>query len=282
VLNVDSGTKQAELSVANGVACLNAYFNEDTAARIEATHGKARLIHGSGIFFHLEELHSVFRGLQRLLAPDGMLVAEFIYLPQMIKQCAFDQIYHEHLLYYSLTTFSRLLERHGLQIYDCLFAPIHGGSCVAFIGHAGRHQPTRFLETSFAAEREEGFLNAVYREFAGRVERLRADLLAIVGDLRRAGKTLQTLGAPVKGSTIINYCGLSEREIECATEINELKCGTYVPGTRIPVVHQARVRPPDVYLLLSWNFKEEILSHLGEFRAGGGRILVPIPTPHLI
>jgi hypothetical protein len=283
VLNVDSGRKQTERSSANGVECLNEFFNEQSAIRIESARGKAKVIHGSGIFFHLEELHSVFKGVNRLLDNDGLLVAEFIYLPEMIKNCAFDQIYHEHLLYYGLTTFSRFLNIHGLEIHDCVFAPIHGGSCVAFIGHKGSRPQSAAVLSNIACEATEGFLTTpIYHEFAHRVEKLRSDLRGAIADLRGKGKSVQTLGAPVKGSTIINYCGFSEKDIDCATEINELKCNTYVPGTRIPVVHQFTILPPDVYLLLSWNFKDEILAHLKEFRANGGKILVPIPSPHLL
>lgn len=117
---------------------MNAFFNRETALRIRGEHGPARVIHGSGIFFHLEELHSAFDGIRELLEPGGLVVAEFIYLPEMVRKCACDQIYHEHLLHTSLTTFGRVLERHGLEIHDCNFSPINGGSCVAFLGHRGK------------------------------------------------------------------------------------------------------------------------------------------------
>ena len=103
-----------------------------------------------------------------------------------------------------------------------------------------------------------------------------------VRNLRTAGQRIQALGAPVKGSTIINYCGLTDADIECAVEINEFKVGTYYPGTRIPVRHQDAVPPPDVYLLLAWNFKDEILAKLGTFRGAGGKVLIPIPAVQIV
>jgi SAM-dependent methyltransferase len=283
VINVDSGRRQAERSRQNGVFCVQAFFNRGTARLIRADHGAARVVHGAGIFFHLEELQSAFEGVRDILESGGLLVVEFIYLPEMIRKCAFDQIYHEHLLYYSLTTLGRILESHGLEIFDCEFPEIHGGSCIAYAGHPGGQPRTPALREALGKEVTGGFLEeAVYRDFAERTLRLRDKLTAMIRALRREGKTIQTLGAPVKGSTIVNFCGLTEQDIECATEINETKCGTTIPGTRIPVLHQDRTPPPDVYFLLSWNFKEEILSRLTEFRARGGKILVPIPEPELI
>lgn len=281
VLNVDSGHLQARLSEAAGVPCVNKFFNETTAREIRDAKGPARIVHGSGIFFHLEELHSAFRGIKQLLAPDGLLVAEFIYLPEMVRNTAFDQIYHEHLLYYTLHSFNNVLGRHGLAIHDAELVPIHGGSCIAYIKHAQSAAPTPALSTLLDAERMYNDI-APYQQFAENTMHLRDKLVAMVADIRGRGLTIQALGAPVKGSTILNYCKFTERDIDCAVEINEHKCNTYYPGTMIPVYHQKSVGPPDVYLLLAWNFKDEILPKLGDFRKSGGKILVPIPEPELL
>lgn len=283
VLNVESATLQAELSHRKGLRTLNTFFDLPTAIEIRRQYGPARVIHGAGVFFHLEELHSAFAGIKELLHPDGWVVAEFIYLPTMIESCAFDQIYHEHLVYYTIRSFNELLRRHGLRIADADLRPIHGGSCVAWITHEGRVAETPAVQELLRQEEEQGFGGLdVYRRFARRVEDLRETLVAAVRTLRNEGKRIQALGAPVKGSTIINYCGFTHEDIECAVEINEFKIGTYYPGTRIPVRHQDAVPPPDVYLLLAWNFKDEILGKLESFRANGGHVLVPIPTPVLI
>lgn len=283
VLNVDSGIKQAELSNAIGIPCINDFFNEKLCKEILTTHGKAKVIHGSGILFHLEELHSVFAGIKSLLDEDGLLVAEFIYLPEMINNNAYDQIYHEHLLYYSLKSFNSLLNKYELEIYDAEIVPIHGGSCIAYIGHSGRNALSEQFKQLINAEN----INCsdkveVYKEFAKRVVLMREELRKMVFSLRQQGKSIQALGAPVKGSTIINYCNFTKNEIDCAVEINDLKCNCYMPGTLIPVYHQDNVPPPDVYLLLSWNFKTEILSKLAHYQNSGGKILLPIPQPELI
>jgi hypothetical protein len=156
VLNVDSGTLQSDISNEKDIECLNVFFNEDTASDILSKRGKAKVIHGSGIFFHLEELHSVFSGIKLLLDKEGILVAEFIYLPQMMSKCAYDQIYHEHLLYYSLISFQRLLDQHDLEIYDASIYPIHGGSCLAYICHRGENKKTKEVLRLFEKELSEG------------------------------------------------------------------------------------------------------------------------------
>ena len=283
VLNVDSGRLQAQLSEKAGVACLNDFFNEETALKVLEERGPARVIHGSGVFFHLEELHSAFAGIKKLLAEDGVVVAEFIYLPGMVRSCAFDQIYHEHLVYYTVQSFNGLLRRHGLEITDAELVPIHGGSCIAYITHAGARAKTDALEAIIADEVAGGFDTIdAYRAFARRTEALRDTVRALIGDAHAKGLRIQALGAPVKGSTIMNYCGFDETQFECAVEINDLKCGTWFPGTRIPVLHQNAVEAPDLYFMLSWNFKDEILAKLADFRAKGGKVLIPVPEPHIV
>ena len=281
-LNIDSGKLQAAKCRENGIECVNDFFNEDSASRIRAEYGQATVIHGSGILFHLEELHSAFKGIRDMLNPDGMLVAEFIYLPEMIRNCAYDQIYHEHLLYYSLQSFSRLLEQFDLEVHDAFLKPIHGGSCVSFISHRGRRKKTPGLIQLLKMEDEDKLSSIdTYVKFAERVRDAKSELVSIIRNLRKLGNRIQALGAPVKGSTLINYCGLTEDDLECAVEINPHKCETYYPGTRIPVFHQDQVKEPDAYLLLSWNFKDEILGKLTDYRKNGGKIIVPIPSPHI-
>lgn len=282
-LNIDSGKIQAEKCRENGIECLNTFFNTSSAKQILEQYGPAKIIHGSGILFHLEELHSAFEGIRDILATDGVLVAEFIYLPEMVKNCAYDQIYHEHLLYYSLHSFSRLLEQFNLEFHDAYLAPIHGGSCIAFISAKGtRTKSTRLLEMTALEEREGFDKFEVYAEFAKKVNQAKHDLNSMIKKFKSEGASIQALGAPVKGSTLINYCGLTHNELDCAVEINDYKCNTYYPGTQIPVYHERDVKVPDVYLLLSWNFKDEILARMKSFFNSGGKVIVPIPTPYVV
>ncbi|MEQ8331561.1 class I SAM-dependent methyltransferase [Nisaea sp.] len=282
-LNIDPGILQAERSEEACVPCLNTFFNKESAERIFLEHGPAKVIHGSGVFFHLEELHSAFEGVKTLLSPDGRVVIEFIYLPAMVEGGAFDQIYHEHLVYYTLHTLNRLLERHGLALVDAELVKIHGGSCIATATHREQATPSERLTELLSRESDAGYETITpYLNFAQRAEEIRAAVLRFVNDMHKQKKTIQALGAPVKGCTIMHFCGLTEKEIERAVEVNPLKCGTWFPGTRIPVDHQDTVAKPDAYLMLSWNFRDEILSKMSEFFDAGGLVFVPIPEPTLI
>ena len=284
VLNVDSGKLQAQRSQEAGIPCINAFFNEDGAERILEQKGPARVVHAANVLFHVEELHSVFSGIKKVMAAGGRLVAEFVYLPTIIKNNTFDQIYHEHLLYYTLHSFNRLLAAHDMKLVDVYLASIHGGSCIAYAAHTD--EPVALSEeltNKLAEEKRMGVESmSIYLDFPKRVSNVRKRLLHIMDALRAEGKSIQALGAPVKGSTIVNYCRLDSDRIDCAIEVNELKVGTYIPGTTIPVRHQNDTAWPDVYLLLSWNFKDEILEKFSDFRNQGGRFIVPFPEPRLI
>ena len=284
VLNVDSGKLQAQRSEEAGIPCMNRFFNEQSAGQIVERKGQARVVHGANVLFHVEELHSVFSGIKKVMTSDGRLVAEFVYLPTILENNTFDQIYHEHLLYYSLHSFDRLLATHDMKLVDVYSAPIHGGSCVAYAAHAEESVAvSQRLTAMLAEERRMGVESmSIYLDFPRRVGGFRKKLLSIIDTLRAEGQSIQALGAPVKGSTIVNYCGLDSDRIDCAVEVNELKVGAYIPGTTIPVRHQNDTAWPDVYLLLSWNFKDEILEKFSDFRDRGGRFIAPFPEPCLI
>ncbi|MDA8536957.1 class I SAM-dependent methyltransferase, partial [Alphaproteobacteria bacterium] len=282
-LNIDSGRIQAQESQSKGIPTVREFFNEFSAEEIKSSHGQAKIIHGSGVLFHLEELHSAFSGIKSLLAPDGMLVAEFIYLPEMVNNCAYDQIYHEHLLYYSLTSLSLLLKQHDLQIFDAELAPIHGGTCIAKISHFGQYTRTQECENFFRAESAAGVNDFnTYKDFGIQALRNRDALAGLISNYNEKGMKVHALGAPVKGSTIVNFCGFDIEQIACAVEINPYKFNTKIPGTRIPVFDEHQTETPDAYLLLSWNFKDEILENFTHYRQNGGQIVNPIPTPEII
>jgi len=283
VLNIDSGILQSKISNSKNITCINKFFNNKTAEEIVKAKGPAAVIHGSGIFFHLEELHSVFKGVKLLLASNGILVAEFIYLPDMLENCAYDQIYHEHLVYYSLSNLQRFLDQFDLEIFDAELKQIHGGSCVAYIAHKGHNPISDQLKQLKQKELKDGIDKIdTYFEFANKVELNKEKLRDNIRSIKQKGMSIQALGAPVKGSTIINYCKFTSKDIDCGVEINPHKFNTYFPGTDIPVYNQDSTSKPDIYLLLAWNFKDEILSKLVNFRKNGGKVLLPIPEPEII
>lgn len=278
VLGVEASRQSAAIAQSAGILTVHAFFNEPLARSIGR---KFDVINAAGVFFHLEELHSVTEGIRESLARDGIFLVQFLYMKSIMDNCAFDQIYHEHLLYYTLETISTLLERHGLEMYDAWLSPIHGGSIIAYVTHRGRLRRTARLETLIAAEQAAGINNlSAYLDFAGRVIDLRRENLSFLDRARAAGKTVWGLGAPVKGNTLLNYFQIDRSIIACLTERNPLRRGLYSPGTHIPVVMEDDIaEEPDMYYVLAWNFRTEILQRNRHKVDRGIEFYFPIQPP---
>ncbi|MDE3076558.1 MAG: methyltransferase domain-containing protein, partial [Chloroflexota bacterium] len=255
VLGVEPAENVAGIALDNGIPTVTRFFNEETAEAIVREHGQASLITAAGVFFHLEELHSVVRGIERLLKDDGVFCVQAIHLGGIIENLAFDQIYHEHLCYYTLRSLEHLLGLHGLEVFAAQVVPIHGGSLEAQVAHRGRREPEASVAAFRAAEEEKRYGRfETYRQFADRVWRLRADLLALLERYRQQGKTVYAYGAPAKGATLLNSFGIDTRLVACAVEKNPMKVGYWMPGSRLPIVDEATAGRPDAYLMLAWNF----------------------------
>jgi SAM-dependent methyltransferase len=260
VLGVESSKTTARIASESGIPTLNAFFNLDVARKLGR---QFHVINASGVFFHLEELHSVCEGIREALRADGVFVVQFLYMKRIMENLAFDQIYHEHLLYYNLNTVEVLLNRHGLALFDAYLAPIHGGSMICFAARQGQREPSRRLQDLRAQEEADKANDfATYLEFAKRIERMKEENLAFLEQARKAGKTVFGFGAPVKGNTLLNYLGAGTDYIRCLVEKNELRRGLYSPGMHIPVVIEKELAElPDIYYVLAWNFKKEILAN---------------------
>ena len=259
-LGVEPAANVAALAREAGVETLVRFFNKETADVILEKYGPARLITAAGVFFHLEELHSVVEGVGALLAKDGVFCVQAIYLGGMIENTAFDQIYHEHLCYYTLKSLEALFAMHGLEVFDVRLTPIHGGSLEAHVGHKGAHPLAARVAEFRESERAHRYGEfATYVEFAAQVRRLQSDLLALLRDFSATGKRVFAYGAPAKGATLLNSFGIDATLVQCAVERSPLKFGYLIPGARIPIVDEATADRPDAYLLLAWNFIDEIL-----------------------
>ena len=262
-----------------GIAFIhNDFFDDRLAWSIANSHGTAKIITAAGVFFHLEELHSVCRGINMLLADDGVFIVQAIYLGGMIENTAFDQIYHEHLCYYTLKSLQALLNRHGLHVFDVHMLPIHGGTIEAHICRIGSRQVTKNV-FDLAAQEKAKNLDRIwtYHTFADDVRVIRRDLLAVFDRYRSDGKTVWAYGAPAKGATLLNSFGIGVSHVACAVEKNTRKVGKLIPGCRIPIVAESDERP-DAYLVLAWNFLDEFMVKERAFLEGGGRFIVPVPS----
>lgn len=275
VLGVESSKTTAQMAMDAGVETINAYFNEDL---VDQLGRKFDVINAAGVFFHLEELHSVTKGIKKALADDGVFVVQFLYMKNIIENCAFDQIYHEHLLYYTLKTINTLLQRHGLEMFDCHLSPIHGGSIIGYIGHPGRRpKSTEFL--GMVEEEESAQTNRIetYHRFAERIRQMKHENLKFLEAASQSGKRVYAMGAPVKGNTMLNYFGVNSRLVQKLVEKNPLRKGLIAPGSHIPVVLENEIAsPPDVYFVLAWNFKKEILASNQDLLKSGTEFYFPV------
>jgi len=275
VLGVESSKTTAEIANQAGVPTLNAYFNLQTMERIGRQFDA---FNAAGVFFHLEELHSVCDAIKAGLKNDGVFVVQFLYMKSILENLAFDQIYHEHLLYYTLKTIEVLLNRHGLAMFDARLAPIHGGSIVAYVGHTGLRAPSERLQ-QMRAEEERSGCNSIsaYRNFAERIKKMKEENLHFLEAAQAAGKRIFGMGAPVKGNTMLNYFGVGPELIPCLLEKNTLRRGLYSPGMHIPILIEDEVNEiPDIYYVLAWNFKKEILARNKDLVERGVEFFFPV------
>jgi SAM-dependent methyltransferase len=282
-VGVEPAENVVSLARADGVETLHRFFDASTARDILDRFGAPSLVTAAGVFFHLEELQSATEGAAILCEAGASFCIQAIYLGEMLSKNHFDNIYHEHLTYWSLTSISHLLDLHGLEVFDVSLLPIHGGTMEYLVGRKG----VNAIEKSVSKLRQEeiaadfGKIDT-YRAFAERVWGIRTRLLAILEAYKSAGKTVYAFGAPAKGATMLNSFGIDTAFLDCATERNPLKFDQLMPGSRLPIVNEETVEPPDAYLVLPWNFLGEFLSRNREYIMGGGAFIVPLPEPHVI
>lgn len=275
VCGVESSKRIAEIAKEKGIPTLNFFFNLSLAEKLQTSFD---VINASGVFFHLEELHSVTQGIKKLLKEKGVFVVQFLYMKRIMENCAFDQIYHEHLLFYTLRTLNTLLDRHELSLFDAYLSPIHGGSIIAYVSHPDKYPQSSRLN-QLMKEEEESACNtlAAYRDFAKRIEQLKERNLSFLKQARSQGKSIFGMGAPVKGNTLLNYFGIGPKLLDRLVEKNPLRKGLFSPGMHIPVfLENDLVSPPDVYYVLAWNLKKEILRNNQELIRKGVEFYFPV------
>lgn len=285
VLGIEPATNIATAARERGVRTLNEFFDEALATKLRSGGTRADVVHANNVLAHVPDPGGFMRGIARLLSDDGVAVIEVPYVRDLVEQCEFDTIYHEHLAYFSLTALDRLFRGAGLTIVDVERLPIHGGS-LRLVARNVENAPGReHVERLLAEESSLGVDRLPYYEaFAGRVEALRAQLRAVLAEMKSAGRRLAAYGAAAKGSTLLNYCGIGRETLDFVADRSPHKQGRFMPGVKLPVVAPERLLEamPDAVLLLTWNFADEILRQQAEYRRRGGRFLVPVPEVRLV
>lgn len=281
VLGVEPAANVAKVAVEKGVPTLVRFFGAE-AARELAADRRADLVLGNNVLAQVPDLNDFVEGLKILLKPAGVLTLEFPHLLRLIERNEFDTIYHEHFSYFSLFTTVRILEAHGLRVFDVEELATHGGSLRVYACRA--EDRTHALEPSvgrvIADEEKAGLLSpAGYERFAQRVRQTKFALLEFLLAAAREGKTVAGYGAPGKSATLLHYCGIGKDLIQYTVDRSPYKQGRFLPGTHIPIYHPDRIAQtrPDYVVILPWNLKDEIMHQLAFIREWGGRFVVPIP-----
>lgn len=285
-LGIEPASNTAAAAIAKGVPTWMKFFGVATAHELVAAGHQADLLLGNNVLAHVPDLHDFVGGLRIALKPAGVITMEFPHLLNLIQFNQFDTIYHEHYSYLSLLAVERIFAHHGLMLFDVQELPTHGGSLRIYAQHAGgphavqpRLQALRDKELNAGLHRLE-----TYSRFSARVHETKRALLRFLIDTKERGLRVAGYGAPAKGNTLLNYCGIRSDLIEFTVDANPHKQGTWLPGTRIPVFPPQKLREarPDVVLILPWNLKEEIVSEHGYIREWGARFAVPIPRPEFV
>jgi SAM-dependent methyltransferase len=286
VLGVEPAANVAKVAIEKGVPTLVDFFGFDLAGTLAAEGKQADLIVGNNVLAQVPQLNDFVAGLARLLKPEGVITLEFPHLERLMAENQFDTIYHEHFSYFSLVTIERLAARHGLRIIDVEELPTHGGSLRVYLSHAGSARPTeKSVPDLLAREHRLGFRDiASYASFAEQVRRTKRRLLSFLIEAKNAGKTICGYGAPGKGNTLLNYCGIGPDFLDFTVDRNPYKQGQFTPGMRIPIlpVEAIDAAKPDYILILPWNLKDEIVQQMRHVAEWGGKFIVPIPEVAVI
>jgi SAM-dependent methyltransferase len=282
VLGVEPASNVAEIANAAGVPTVAKFFGTATAGDLVKEHPRADLLVGNNVLAHVPDLHDFVEGLRTVLAPGGILTMEFPHVMRLIENGQFDTIYHEHFSYLSLGVVFALFAEHGLRAFDVEELPIHGGSLRIYACRAENRSPREegSVAALLAEEKKRGMDRLeTYLSFNEKARAVKRGLLAFLIEAKREGAAVAGYGAPAKGNTLLNYCGVRTDFVDYTVDRNPLKQGRYLPGTHIPIYPPARVSEtrPEYLLILPWNIQEEVRTQMACVREWRGKFVVPVP-----
>jgi hypothetical protein len=284
VLNVEPAHNIAKMSVDNGIETINEFWDEYVASKIKKSSGGAKIIIGTNVFAHVDNLDDFMRGVKTLLSDDGVFIVEVPYLVDLIKKKEFDTIYHEHLSYFALKPLITLFSKFGMVLFDVERVGVHGGSIRVFVKRGLENQSDSVKELLKLEENEGLSSLEIYENFAKNVEMIKEKLVSLLKKLKDNGKSIVGYGAPAKGNVLLNYCKIGTDLLEYTVDKTPIKQGLYTPGMRIPVFPPEKIVEdmPDYVLILSWNFADEIIKQQQKYKELGGKFIIPIPEPKII
>lgn len=282
VFGVEPAANVAEVARKKGIPTTVRFFGQESARAIAKENGRADLLLGNNVLAHVPKLNDFVAGMKILLKAQGVITMEFPHLYRLMERNQFDTIYHEHFSYFSFYTVEKVFAAHGLTLFDVEELETHGGSLRIFVRHAENPSlaVTPRVEELRQREIDAGFTRLeTYFSFAEQVRETKRAILEFLIGAKRAGKSVVGYGAPGKGNTLLNYCGIRTDFLDYTVDRNPNKYGKYTPGTHIPIYHPDRIRQtkPDYVFFLPWNLKEEISQQIAYVRDWGGKFVVPIP-----
>ena len=282
VLGIEPASNCAEVAVKKGVRTEVKFFGKKTALEAASKYGKANLLLGNNVLAHVPDINDFVSGMKALLAPGGVITMEFPHLLQLIENNQFDTIYHEHFSYLSFVAVNRIFAHHGITLFDVEELPSHGGSLRIYGKHTDDNSKaiTDNVTGLLAREIEMGFESLeYYAAFDEKVKETKRKILDFLIGAKRQGKTIAGYGAPGKGNTLLNYCGIRTDFLDYTVDMSPHKQGNFLPGTHIPIYHPEKIKEtkPDFLFILPWNLKKEIMNQHSYIRDWGGKFVVPIP-----
>ncbi|NTA11677.1 methyltransferase domain-containing protein [Agrobacterium tumefaciens] len=286
MLGIEPAVNVAKVAIGKGIPTLTEFFNEALATDMAARGQKADLIIGNNVLAQVPDINDFVAGMKALLKPDGVITLEFPHIEKLIEEKQFDTIYHEHFSYFSLLTIEKMARRHGLKVFDVEEIPTHGGSLRVFFSHQDGNFPREARVDSLLARELNAGLDKIetYTAFSEAVRQTKRNLLSFLIRLKEMRKSICAYGAPGKGNTLLNYCGIGTDFIDFAVDRNPYKHGRLTPGMHIPIrpVSEIQRIKPDYVLILPWNLKTEIVAQMNDIRNWGGKFIVPIPDISII
>jgi 2-polyprenyl-3-methyl-5-hydroxy-6-metoxy-1,4-benzoquinol methylase len=287
VLGIEPSGNVASAARKKGIDTLVEFLTTNSAKEVVAKKRRADLVLGNNVLAHVPDLNDFVEGLKVLLSEHGVLTMEFPHLLCLIKENQFDTIYHEHFSYFSFLAVGQIFAKHGLRIFDVDQLPTHGGSLRIYAAHkASRRWEEQASVAKLLAEERSAGLNDIssYSNFSEQVNKTKLDLLRFLIDVKRAGKKIVGYGAPAKGNTLLNFCGIRSDIIDYTVDRSPQKQGMFLPGTHIPIASPEKIfeSKPDYVLILPWNLRDEIAAQMSGIAAWGGKLVVPIPEVRVL
>ena len=281
-LGIEPAQNVAKIARRKGISTINEFFGVKLAKTLIDEKKMADLIIGNNVLAHVPNINDFVEGIKLILKPNGIATIEVPHLLKLIEQNEFDTIYHEHFSYFSLITAKKIFEYHGLKIFDVEELSTHGGSLRLYITHFDNNQINKSTEVDLIIEKEKKFgltqINT-YENFSKNIIQIKINLLNFIEKTKKNSKTLVCYGAPAKGNTLLNYCGLSKTQIDYTVDKNPSKQNLFLPGTHIPIFSPEKIKEtkPDFILILPWNLQEEILNELNYVKSWGCQFIISIP-----